>query len=142
MSADAHAPSLAEYVTHHLQNFGTSHQDKIVDFSIINLDTVFWSVFCGALACIFMYIVARKATSGKPNRVQSILEMLVEMADTQSKAQIHGDRRFIAPLALTIFVWISLMNCLDFLPVDLFGQAFKWLGLSRHHSLPSCRSNR
>lgn len=132
MSADAHAPSLAEYVSHHLQNFGTSHQDKLVDFSIINLDTVFWSVFCGIVACVFMYVVARKATSETPNRIQSMLEVLVEMADTQSKAQIHGDRRFIAPLALTIFVWISLMNCMDFLPVDLFGQLFQWLGLSDH----------
>lgn len=132
MSADAHAPTLAEYVTHHLQNFGTNHQEKIVDFSIINLDTVFWSVFCGVVACVFMYIVARKATSNTPNRVQSMIEVLVEMADTQSKAQVHGDRRFIAPLALTIFVWISLMNCMDFLPVDLFGQLFTWLGLSTY----------
>ena len=106
MSADAHTPTLAEYVTHHLQNFGTSHQEKIIDFSIINLDTVFWSVFCGAFACIFMYIVAKKATSDTPNRVQSMIEVLVEMADTQSKAQIHGDRRFIAPLELTMFVGI------------------------------------
>ncbi len=132
MSADAHSPTLAEYVTHHLQNFGTSHQEKIIDFSIINLDTVFWSVFCGVVACIFMYYVARKATSDTPNRVQSIVEVLVEMADSQSKAQIHGDRRFIAPLALTMFVWISLMNSMDFLPVDLFSQIFSWLGLNVH----------
>lgn len=132
MSADAHTPTLAEYVTHHLQNFGTSHQEKIIDFSIINLDTVFWSIFCGVVACIFMYYVARKATSDTPNRVQSLVEVLVEMADNQSKAEIHGDRRFIAPLALTMFVWISLMNAMDFLPVDLFGQIFSWIGLNVH----------
>ena len=145
MSADAQSPTLAGYVKHHLQNFGTGHQEKLIDFSIINLDTVFWSVFCGVLACIIMYIIARKATSGTPNRIQSILEMLVEMADTQSKAQIHGDRRFIAPLALTLFVWISLMNSMDFLPVDLFGQVFHWIGLSDqipyHRAVPTADLN-
>lgn len=88
MSADAHSPTLAEYVTHHLKNFGTSHQEKIIDFSIINLDTVFWSAFCGVVACLFMYYVARKATSATPNRVQSLVEVLVEMADSQSKAEV------------------------------------------------------
>ncbi len=145
MAADAHSPSLAEYVSHHLENFGTSHQSKIIDFSIINLDTVFWSIFCGAIACIVMTIVAKKATSGTPNRIQSIVEILVEMADSQSKAQIHGDRRFIAPLALTIFVWISLMNCLDFLPVDFFGQIFSWTGLdstiTHHRVVPTSDLN-
>lgn len=127
-----HAPTLAEYITHHLKNLGTSHQEKIIDFSIINMDTVFWSIFCGVVACLVMFIVARKATSGVPGRVQSAVEMLVEMVDNQAKAQIHGDRRFIAPLALTIFIWIALMNCLDFIPVDLFSQIFAWTGLDVH----------
>lgn len=127
-----HAPSLAEYITHHLKNLGTSHQEKIIDFSIINMDTVFWSIFCGVVACLVMFIIARKATSGVPGRVQSAVEMLVEMVDNQAKAQIHGDRRFIAPLALTIFIWIALMNCLDFIPVDLFSQIFAWTGLDVH----------
>ena len=127
-----HAPTLAEYITHHLKNLGTSHQEKIIDFSIINVDTVFWSIFCGVVACHVMFIVAKKATSGVPGRVQSAEEMLVEMVDNQAKAQIHGDRRFIAPLALTIFIWIALMNCLDFIPVDLFSQIFAWTGLDVH----------
>lgn len=122
-------PTLAEYVTHHLHNLASSPQEKMVDFSIIHIDTIFWSVLCGMVGCLFMYMIARKATAGVPGRLQSVVEMLVEMADTQAKAQIHGDRRFIAPLALTIFVWIALMNCLDFLPVDLFSQVFHWVGL-------------
>jgi F-type H+-transporting ATPase subunit a len=92
-----------------------------------------------------MWLVARKATAGVPGRVQSAVEMLVEMADSQSKAQIHGDRRFIAPLALAIFVWIALMNCLDFLPVDLFGQVFHWIGIdhiiSHHRGVPTADLN-
>ena len=127
-----HAPTLAEYITHHLKNLGTSHQEEIIDFTIINVDTVFWSIFCGVVACLVMFIVAKKATSGVPGRVQSAVEMLVEMVDNQAKAQIHGDRRFIAPLALTIFIWIALMNCLDFIPVDLFSQIFAWTGLDVH----------
>ena len=127
-----HAPTLAEYITHHLKNLGTSHQEKIIDFSIINVDTVFWSIFCGVVACLVMFIVAKKATSGVPGRVQSAVEMLVEMVDNQAKAQIHGDRRFIAQLAMTIFIWIALMNCLDFIPVDLFSQIFAWTGLDVH----------
>ncbi len=139
------APSLSEYVSHHLGNLATSHQHGMVDFSIIHLDTVFWSIFCGIVGCLVMYVISRKATAGVPGRVQAALEMLVEMAEGQAKAQIHGDRRFIAPLALTIFVWISLMNCMDFLPVDLFGQLFHWIGvdhlISYHRAVPTSDLN-
>jgi len=146
MAATAHqTPTLAEYVTHHLQNLATSPQKKMVDFSILHLDTVFWSVFCGMIGCLVLYIVARRATAGVPGRMQAFVEMLVEMADSQAKAQIHGDRRFIAPLALTIFVWIALMNCMDFLPVDMFSQIFHWVGLDAtipyHRVVPTADLN-
>jgi F-type H+-transporting ATPase subunit a len=144
-SATNQSPTLAEYVSHHLQNLATGHQEKLIDFGIFHLDTFFWSVFCGAIGCLVMYLVARRATSGVPGRLQSIVELLVEMADGQSKAQIHGDRRFIAPLALALFVWISLMNCMDFLPVDLFSQLFHWIGLDTyihyHRAVPTADLN-
>lgn len=144
-SASTQSPTLAEYVSHHLQNLATGSQEKLIDFSIFHLDTFFWSVFCGAVGCLIMYLVARKATSGVPGRLQSIIELLVEMSDNQAKAQIHGDRRFIAPLALTLFVWISLMNCMDFLPVDLFSQLFHWVGLDQyihaHRAVPTADLN-
>ena len=66
-------------------------------------------------------LAARKATSGVPGRFQCAIEMLVEMVEDQSKSMIHGSRRFIAPLALTVFVWVALMNSIDFIPVDLPG---------------------
>lgn len=148
---DAHnAPSLADYINHHLKNLGfvdghLTTQKGMLDFSMINVDTVFWSILCGIVACLVMAIVAKSATSGVPGRVQAAVEMLVEMVDGQAKSQIHGDRRFIAPLALLIFVWISLMNCLDFLPVDLFGQIFEWTGLNRifkyHRVVPTSDLN-
>ncbi|MGH8809170.1 MAG: F0F1 ATP synthase subunit A, partial [Noviherbaspirillum sp.] len=114
-SVEGHAPTASEYIVHHLGHLSTKHQDKIVDFSIINMDTIFWSLFAGALGCLFMWLAARKATSGVPGRFQAFVEMVVEMVEDQSKAIVHGDRRFIAPLALTVFVWVTLMNSLDFL---------------------------
>ncbi|HEY8608682.1 MAG TPA: F0F1 ATP synthase subunit A [Noviherbaspirillum sp.] len=126
----AHAPTASEYIVHHLGHFSTKHQDKIVDFSIINMDTVFWSVAMGVVGCFVMWLAARRATSGVPGRLQAFVEMVVEMVEDQSKAIVHGDRRFIAPLALTVFVWVALMNSLDFLPVDLFAALFNLVGLS------------
>ena len=104
--------------------------------SIINYDTLFWSIACGVIGSLLMYMAARKASSGVPGRFQSAIEMLVEMVDNQAKSIVHGNTSFIAPMALTIFVWVSLMNSLDFLPVDLFSQwIFPALGIdsSIHH---------
>jgi F-type H+-transporting ATPase subunit a len=129
----AHAPTASEYIVHHLGHLSTHHQEKIVDFSIFNLDTIFWSVTMGVLGCLIMWLAARRATSGVPGRLQAFVEMVVEMVDDQAKAIVHGDRRFIAPLALTVFVWVTLMNALDFLPVDLFSAIFRLVGIDIHH---------
>jgi F-type H+-transporting ATPase subunit a len=113
----AHAPTASEYIVHHLGHLSTQHQEKIIDFSIINLDTVFWSVLMGVVGLTFMITAARRATAGVPGRFQAFIEMIVEMVNDQAKNIVHGDRSFIAPLALTVFVWVFLMNSLDFLPV-------------------------
>jgi len=120
----------SEYIAHHLQNFSTSHQTSIVDFHVWNIDTLFWSILCGLVTILVLYGAARKATSGVPGRFQCAVEMLVEMVEDQSKSIIHGNRTFIAPLALTVFVWVALMNSLDFIPVDLPTRVIGWLGLS------------
>ena len=127
MSATENAPTASEYIVHHLGHFSTHHQDKIVDFSILNYDTIFWSIFSGIVGCFVLWLAARKATAGVPGRFQAAVEMLVEMVEEQSKGIVHGDRTFIAPLALTVFVWVALMNSLDFLPVDLFSGLFRLL---------------
>lgn len=131
--AAAHAPTASEYIVHHLGHLSTHHQEKIVDFTILNMDTIFWSVFCGVVGCLLMWLAARKATAGVPGRFQAFVEMIVEMVEDQSKAIVHGDRSFIAPLALTVFVWVFLMNSLDFLPVDLFSSIFRMVGIDIHH---------
>jgi F-type H+-transporting ATPase subunit a len=130
------APTASEYIVHHLGHFSTNHQEKIVDFSIINMDTLFWSVAMGILGCLVMFMAARRATAGVPGRLQAFVEMIVEMVDDQAKSIVHGDRSFIAPLALTVFVWVFLMNSLDFLPVDMFSGLFSALGIEHifpHH---------
>jgi F-type H+-transporting ATPase subunit a len=99
----------------------------------------------GVLGCLFMWMAARKATSGVPGRFQAAVEMLVEMVEDQSKSIVHGDRSFIAPLALTVFVWVALMNSLDFLPVDMFSALFGLFGVehifSHHRVVPTADLN-
>jgi F-type H+-transporting ATPase subunit a len=130
------APTASEYIVHHLGHLSTHHQEKIVDFSIINMDTMFWSIATGVFGLFLMYLAARRATPGVPGRLQAFVEMIVEMVDEQAKSIVHGNRAFIAPLALTVFVWVALMNSLDFLPVDLFSTLFRVLHVENvfpHH---------
>ena len=124
MAAEAHAPTASEYIVHHLkhlQDLQGSQQTSIIDMSVINYDSVVVSVLVGFLGIFIFWLAARKATSGVPGRFQAAVEMMVEMVDNQAKANIHNaeSRKFIAPLALTVFVWIFLMNAIDLLPVDL-----------------------
>ncbi|MEO8806156.1 MAG: F0F1 ATP synthase subunit A, partial [Burkholderiaceae bacterium] len=117
----AHAPSAGEYISHHLHHLQNKHQHGPVDFSVINLDSIFFSVVLGALGCWVLWLAARKATSGVPGRFQAAVEILVEMVDSQAKGMVHNatSRKLVAPLALTVFVWIFLLNAMDMLPVDL-----------------------
>lgn len=140
MSAEVghHGPANAkEYIVHHLTNLTQTGepQKNIVDFSYINLDTIFFSVLTGLLGLVFLLWVARKVTSNTPNRVQMAVEALVEMVEEQSSSIVHGNRTFIAPLALTVFFWVVLMNALDLVPVDLVG----WLIGVLHLPIPYTR---
>jgi F-type H+-transporting ATPase subunit a len=117
----AEAPTASEYIVHHLTQLTNTgvRQTHIIDFSLINIDTMVFSLAMGLVALLIMMLVARRATSGVPGRLQAAVEIVVDMVDSQSKAIVHGDRSFIAPLALTVFVWVFFMNALDLLPVDL-----------------------
>jgi F-type H+-transporting ATPase subunit a len=109
-----------EYIIEHLTNLNNlgEVQTKIVDFSFINYDTVFWSTLMGLLAVGFLILAARRATAGVPGRFQGLIELVVELVEAQSKNIVHGDRTFIAPLALLVFCWIIFMNTLDLIPID------------------------
>ena len=133
MAAEANAPTASEYIVHHLQHLQNIKQKSIIDFSVINLDSIAVSVILGLLGVFVLWLAARKATAGVPGRFQAAVEMLVEMVDNQAKANIHNaeSRKFIAPLALTVFVWIFLMNAMDLLPVDLL--PVLWQGATGDH---------
>lgn len=122
-TVEGQLPTASEYVIHHLGHFNNTGepQKNIVDWGIINYDTMFFSIVVGLATIFLLWLAARKATSGVPGRFQSIVEVLVEMVADQAKGIVHSpeSRRFVAPLALTVFVWIFLINALDLLPVDL-----------------------
>ena len=124
MSAEAHAPSASEYIVHHLTHWRNKPQTDIVDFTVFNIDSLFFSVLLGVLGCFFLWKAASKATSGVPGRFQAAVEILIEMVDREAKGIVHNatSRKMVAPLALTIFVWIFLLNAMDLLPLDLLPQ--------------------
>jgi len=121
MAAEGQAPSAGEYIVHHLQHLQNHKQTAVVDFSVVNLDSMFWAITIGVIGCWLLWRAARSATSGVPGRFQAAVEILVEIVDTQAKGIVHNaaSRKLVAPLALTVFVWIFLMNAMDLLPVDL-----------------------
>lgn len=133
----------ADYIKHHLQSL-TSLSDvghgqglkNIADFSFINIDAIFFAVVLGALGSFLLWLAARKATAGVPGRFQAAVELLYEFVDDMCKGIIHNEqsRKAVAPLGLTLFVWIFLMNAMDLLPVDLLPMA--WQGATGdHHAL-------
>ena len=144
--AQQHAPNAGEYIQHHLQHMQMNFsgemvkQTDIVDFSLFNLDSLIYSVILGLIGCFVLWRAARKATSGVPGRFQAAVEILSEMVENQAKGVIHNatSRKVIAPLALTVFVWIFLMNFMDMLPVDLlpalWAKIYGGMGHDPHHA--------
>src|SRR5659263_345146 len=129
MSAEEQAPSASEYIVHHLTHWQTKPQTEIVDFSVFNIDSLFFSILLGVLGCFFLWKAARKATSGVPGRFQAAVEILIELVDGQAKAIVHNakSRKLVAPLALTVFVWIVLLNSMDLLPLDRVARVWRWI---------------
>jgi F-type H+-transporting ATPase subunit a len=126
MAAEGQALTAGGYIVHHLQHLQNKKQTSVVDFSVINYDSLFFSVTLGIVGCWLLWLAARKATSGRPGRFQAAVELLVEMVDSQAKGIVHNahSRKLVAPLALTVFVWIFLLNAMDLLPVDIL----PWIG--------------
>jgi F-type H+-transporting ATPase subunit a len=138
--ASASGPTAGEYIVHHLTHLQNHKPANVVDFSVFNFDSIFFSVLMGVLGCWLLWLGARKATSGVPGRFQAAVEILVEMVDTQAKGIVHNaqSRKLVAPLALTLFVWIFLLNAMDLLPVDLlpvlWEQIYGATGRDPHHA--------
>jgi F-type H+-transporting ATPase subunit a len=135
-----HGPTAGEYIVHHLTHLQNKPMAGVIDFSVYNLDSIFWSVLLGVVASFFLWRAARGATAHAPGRFQAAVEILVEMVDSQAKGIIHNaeSRKLVAPLALTVFVWIFLMNAMDLFPVDLFPKIWEIIyganGGDAHHA--------
>lgn len=132
-----------EYITHHLLNltYGKlpegaetcsgetvnqagwqiahcAEEAQQMGFMALHLDSLGWSGGLGILFCLIFWLMARKATTGVPTGMLNFVEAIVEFVDNQVRDSFHGRSKIIAPLALTIFVWVFLMNLMDLVPVD------------------------
>jgi len=141
MAAAENAPSATEYILHHLTFLSNKAPQGIVDFSVINLDTVLFSVLLAVLFGGSFYLAARTATSGIPGKFQNFVEMIVEFVDNQVRDSFHGTSKLIAPLALTIFCWVFLFNFMDLVPVDLLPTLARGVGVEHLKVVPSTDLN-
>ncbi|WP_273382872.1 F0F1 ATP synthase subunit A [Actinobacillus porcinus] len=126
------AGTTAEYISHHLTFLSSGDS-----FWSVHLDTLFFSILS---ALIFLFVfrkVAKKATSGVPGKLQCFIEMIVEWVNGLVKDNFHGSRDFIAPLALTVFCWVFLMNAIDLIPVDFLPQFANLFGIHYLRAVPS-----
>ena len=105
------------YIQHHLSFKAQSVGDGA--FWTLHADSLATGVILGVVATALMWWVVRGATAGVPNKRQAFVELLFGFVDDQVKGIFHGKRDFVAPTALTVFVWVLLMNAMDFLPVDI-----------------------
>jgi F-type H+-transporting ATPase subunit a len=138
----AEQPTTAnEYILHHLTFLSNKEPTGVVDFSVIHLDSVFFSVLLAVLFAGSFYFAARTATSGQPGKFQNFVELIVEFVDTQVKDSFHGTNKLLAPLALTIFCWVFLFNAMDVLPVDLLPWLAHGAGLEHLKVVPTTDLN-
>lgn len=154
MASGSEAPTTGEYIQHHLQNltfgqhpdghWGFAHdaaEAAQMGFWSVNVDTMFWSLLLGVLFYFMFRAVAKAANSGIPSRFQTAIEFVVEFVDGSVRDTFHGTSRLIAPLALTLFVWIFFMNFMDLIPVDWLPAAASAAGISHQKVVPTTDVN-
>lgn len=136
----------SQYIAHHLTNwtYGNhpEHGWKVaadakeaaeMGFSAIHLDSMLWSVGLGIFFCALFWAVGRKATAGVPSKLQAFVELIVDFVDNSVRESYNGPSKLIAPLALTIFVWIFLMNLMDLVPIDFIPSLAQQIGAAMGH---------
>jgi F-type H+-transporting ATPase subunit a len=130
----------SEYIQHHLTNL---HFDVTTlslgngGFWTLNLDTLFFSILLGTIFIVVFRKAAKSAVSDAPNKLQNLVEVILEFVNAQVKDSFHGRSALIAPLALTIFVWVFLMNAMDLLPVDLLPKLAGFVGIPHLRIVPT-----
>lgn len=122
------------YLTYDIKNVSLGHQGG---FWSINLDTLFISVFLGIVTSLILYFGARRVSSGVPGRLQNFAELMLSFADGQVKDCFHGKNKVIGPLALTIFMWVFLMNFMDMLPIDILPTIGNLVGIHYLRIVPT-----
>ena len=135
-----------DYIVHHLTNLKLDLKTMQIDsqaegFWVLHLDTFGWSVVLGLLVLVMFRSVARKVESGRPSRWQNFIEMMVEFVDGTVKDAFHHKSRFVAPMALTVFFWVFLMNFMDLVPIDLLPALFHAGGVEYMKVVPSTDPN-
>ena len=124
--------STADYISHHLSFLKTGE-----GFSGIHIDSLFFSIVSGIVFIYFFHKAAKKATSGVPGKWQCFVEMLVEWVNGVVKDNFHGPRNVVAPLALTVFCWVFIMNSIDLIPVDFLPQLANLFGIHYLRAVPT-----
>ncbi|HZM36096.1 MAG TPA: F0F1 ATP synthase subunit A [Burkholderiales bacterium] len=129
------------YIQHHLSFLQKPMGDG--GFWTLNLDSVLTAIALGCVGLGLIWLVVRGASPGVPGKRQAFVELLFDFIDDQVKGIFHhGDRnRFVAPLALTVFVWVTLMNAMDFIPVDFIATVLGWLGVHYWRPVPTADVN-
>ena len=144
-----HGPQTSsEYISHHLQNLQVCKVDDTWVWNhcagnpaTINVDSMFWSVLLGLLFILLFRGAAKKSTARQPGKFQAFVEIIVDFVDSSVKDTFHGTSRLIAPLGLTIFVWVFLMNLMDLVPVDWIPLASQLIGINYMKVVPTTDVN-
>jgi F-type H+-transporting ATPase subunit a len=149
-SEGGHGPQTSgDYISHHLQNLQVCKAESgewvwnqcAGNPMAINVDSMFWSVFLGLVFILMFRAVAKKTSAGKPGKLQAFVEIIVDFVDGSVKDTFHGTSRLIAPLALTIFVWVFFMNLMDLVPVDWIPRAASAAGIPYMKVVPTTDVN-
>lgn len=136
MTATGEVLTTQEYISHHLH-----HMTIGEGFFALNMDSMVFSVGLGALFVWVFAMVAKKATSGVPGKLQCFIEMILEFIKESVDDIFHAKSDVIYPLALTVFMWVFLMNFMDLIPVDFLPEAAKMLGIPYLRVVPSADVN-
>src|SRR5687768_15909716 len=141
MAADTeHAMTPASYIGHHLK-FNRHAVGEDGGFWTLHLDTLVTSAILGTLVFGFLFWIVRGATLGVPGRRQAFVELCVEFVNDQVRSIFHRDISFVAPLALTVFLWVLFMNAMDFLPVDIMAAGLAAIGIHEFRLVPTADVN-
>lgn len=135
-----------EYIVHHLTNLKLDLHTMQIDpnangFWVLNLDSIVFSLILGFVFLALFVFVSRKASSGIPGSWQNFVEMAVEFVERQVSEGFHGNAKFVAPMALTVAIWIFLMNFMDMLPIDLLPAIGRQVGVHHLRTVPSTDPN-